>query len=580
MKTNIISIISAMVMIILIQSCHDPKTMVSNGDQRGILSMTAKFVNDESSENSFPADIDYESRTIKIRFPMYYPRASFDELQSDALKNVRVTASLSNNSVIEPALTTLDLTKNNYITVSNPQGVKTRYSVSGEIVELWDCQLEEIELSDGTAGIVDNTNHVVTLLATDYLEAQTATVRMSPHATISPDIETVPFDFNDEDAVLTVTAQNGVDKTEYTIVKGEPKKIPFGFREGSEELRWVKRWNEVGYTKLDAQTGFAVTDRYLVLNEKGTMQAVVLKASDGSDTGKRLDMSIIPNGMNHNMTSDNAGHILVNSRYGDPENTFKIWLFKDIDDKGELFINVSAWGASERISVYGDVTKDAVIYAPLSGSSIQVVRWFIKNGVVGPSEIITLSGVGGGVNNVDIAPTSATDPNADFYAVFYATANGKRGPVLYNGANKTISGVGKTNTKKRNESDGGLTDAGNWIMNACDYVEFNKSKYFMHNSVNTFTWGRNDYIYLLDVSVGDFSKELFMTNEHNGAVSLLVDVSTEDSLYGAMAAGNVGKAVNCNDARLWVSDTGFYMYGYFLFTNGYIGCIRVDCIKY
>ncbi|MDE6153738.1 MAG: DUF5018 domain-containing protein, partial [Muribaculaceae bacterium] len=242
-------------MAMLVQGCHDPKEVVSSGDPKGILKVTAKFIEDESSENSFDADIDYDAKTITVRFPMYYPLASFNELQPEDITNVRLTASLSNNTTIEPALTTLDLSKTNYITVKNPQGVKTQYTVKGEIVPLWDCDLLEIELSDGTPGIIDEKNHVITLVATTELEPQTAIVKYSPHATLSPDIENEIFDFNNEYAKLTVIAQNGVDKKEYSIVVGEPKRLPFGFRTDSESLRWVKRWDQVGYTKQYAQPG-------------------------------------------------------------------------------------------------------------------------------------------------------------------------------------------------------------------------------------------------------------------------------------------------------------------------------------
>lgn len=569
-------------MAVLTQSCHDPKELVSNGDPNGILKVTAKFVDDESAENTFDSFIDYDNHTITVRFPMYYPRESFNELKPEDISNVRLTASLSNNTTIEPALTTLDLSKTNYITVKNPQGIKTRYAVKGEIVPLWECDLLEIELSDGTPGIIDEKNHVVTLVATDALEPQTAIVKYSPHATLSPDIENEIFDFNNEDATLTVTAQNGVDKKEYSIVVGEPKRLPFGFRSESESLRWVKRWDQVGYTKQGAQTGFGVTEKYLVLNEVGTMQAVVLKASDGTDTGKRLDMSKIPNGMNYNMTSDHAGNIIVNSKYSSESPLFKLWVFKDIEDKGTELISQSVYGAGERVSVYGDVTKDAVIIAPLHGTSLQACRWFITGGVLGKPEVITFTGVDQTpYANVDIAPTSATNPNADLYSVFYATTGGKRGPVRFNGATKAVASVGNPNTKKRDDADGGLADAGNWVMNACDYREFNNGKYLLHNSVNTFSWGDNDRMYLIDLSSGKMTDEVLKSSATDGSISFFVDKAASPSgIYGAMAAGFTGVAGNCNDARLWVSSTGFYMYGYFLFTNGYIGCIRVDCIQY
>ncbi|MDE7386529.1 MAG: DUF5018 domain-containing protein [Muribaculaceae bacterium] len=573
MKTKILSILTAAGMTLLFQGCHDPEVVSSNGDERGILALTAQIVGDDSSANNFQGVIDYENHTILVRFTETYPVESDSPMDPELIKNVRLTAALATNATIEPALTTMDLSKTNYITVTNAQGVKTRYSVTGEILPYWESTMTDMTLESGLSCIIDHELNVITILtAEEDLEPQTATFEFSPHATVVPDISVEPFDFDAEGAYITVYAQNGVDKTVYTFAKGEPNKIQFGFREGSQTVLWTKTWKQAGYTIQDAQTGFGVTNNYLILNEKGNMQAIVLDAKKGTDTGKRLDMSIIPNGMNHNMTSDNAGNIIVNSKFNDKEAMFKLWVFKGLDDPGTLLIDQSVYGAGERVSVYGDITKDAVIVTTLNGTSLQACRWFVKDGVLGKSEVFTLSGIASTPwGHADIAPTSATDPTADYFSVFYATVNGKRGPVMYNGATNAPKVIGLPNTKKReSESDGGQADAGNWIMNACDYVEFNKNMYFFHNSVNTFPWGENDMLFFLDVTSGDD-----MTKE---CINMFWNGLNLNHQVGAMNAGFTGVAGNGNDVRLWVDESGFFMYGYFLFTNGYIGCFRVDCI--
>ncbi|MDE6085449.1 MAG: DUF5018 domain-containing protein, partial [Muribaculaceae bacterium] len=315
MKTKILSAISALaLMVTSLSGCHDPEKFVSNGDPKGILKLTASMVGDELTENSFEAEIDHDKGTIVIVFPYNYPRATDDLMTMDMLKNVRLTASLSSNSTIEPALTTIDLNKTNVITVKNPQGIKKQYTITADIRYNNECELDEIELANGVAGIVDQATGVITLITPDDIEPQTATCVTSFHATVSPDIANEPFDFEAEGAKITITAQNGIDSREYTFTKGDPKLLPFGIREGSEVLRWVKRWDEVGYVNKDDHTGIAVSEKYIILNEPGVMQAVVLKASDGTDTGMRLDMGIIPTGLNYNMTSDAAGHIIVNSK--------------------------------------------------------------------------------------------------------------------------------------------------------------------------------------------------------------------------------------------------------------------------
>ncbi|MDE5635030.1 MAG: DUF5018 domain-containing protein, partial [Muribaculaceae bacterium] len=292
MKTKILSVISALAMVILLQGCHDPKEVVSSGDPKGLLKLTAKIPGDDSADNNFDAEIDYDAKSIVVVFPRNYPIASDDLLPEDALKNIRLTASLSSNTVIEPALTTMDLSKTNYITVKNPQGVRTQYSIHGEIRDYWECTLEEITLADGTDGIVDDVNNVVMLITPDAtmgIDPQTAQVSVSPHATVIPDIANEPFDFDADGAKITVVAQNGVDKKEYTFVKGLPQKLPYGVNPSTARLMWAKKLSELGLAPVGGgsvagvHNGIAVTDKYIVINETGNMSAIVLDAKTGND---------------------------------------------------------------------------------------------------------------------------------------------------------------------------------------------------------------------------------------------------------------------------------------------------------
>ncbi|MCS2578121.1 hypothetical protein [Bacteroides faecis] len=47
--------------------------------------------------------------------------------------------------------------------------------------------------------------------------------------------------------------------------------------------------------------------------------------------------------------------------------------------------------------------------------------------------------------------------------------------------------------------------------------------------------------------------------------------------YGGNALG-VQNGNGAGDVALRVSPDGYYMYIYFMFTNGYVGCISCDCI--
>lgn len=560
MKTRILSVIAVFGLLASLTGCHDPEKVVSNGDENGILSLTGNFVNEEIY---FTSEIDHTARTITMVFPYNYPEESDNLMDVDALKAVQLRASMSNNSIIEPALGTWDLTKEHKITITNHLGVKHVYTLKGEIRKNNACDIMELTIPDAALnGIVNHDQATVTLITTDQVGTLTGEYKLSPHATLVPDIAVEPFDFDAEDAKLTVVAQDGVTKKEYTIIKGEPTKLLSGMRPGSEKLLWVKKLADIGCVKRNIQAGIGVTDDYVVINEKGMTDAVVLSTKDGSVV-TRMNLSTIPTNMNHSMTSDDAGHIIVNS-YGN-EGTFYVWVYDNIDAQPRAIITQGMYGVGQRVSVIGDVTKDAVIVAPVNGTSLDFYRWAVKDGVVGNYELVHLNGVTSSVwGNADIAPTSATNPNADYYAVFYAQANGTRAPFCYNGSTNSMKYAGLWNTEKNS-----LDDAGNWIMNACDFKEFNRAKFFFYNSVNTFSWGTNDLLYLMDVSGSNLTTH---------AVDFSDTGMGLNGNYGGKAGGTKGQAGNANDMRLWVSSDGYYMYCYFMFTNGYIGCVRVDCI--
>ena len=97
MKNKIISVLSMTVLLFGLSGCQTPQYLESNVVRLGITSMTAKFPNDNSSENEFPAEIDYTNHVIKLVFPYNYPTTSDIVLPESALKRVRVSASLEPN---------------------------------------------------------------------------------------------------------------------------------------------------------------------------------------------------------------------------------------------------------------------------------------------------------------------------------------------------------------------------------------------------------------------------------------------------------------------------------------------------
>lgn len=554
MKSKIYSLLSALMLLAGLSACQSPEKLVSTGDEHGILQMKAFFIDDERTENEFNAVIDYDARLITIIFPYNYPRVSDNVLSAEWLTNVRVTAVLSNNSTITPELTTLDLTHDNIITVTNPFGVSTDYTVRAEVRKSDECDLLEFSIpSAGLDGIIDHEAGTVTLLAVENVGAHTAKYEVSAHATISPDPTLMPIDFDADDAKVTVIAQDGVTMRDYRFIKGEPTKLLSGMRAGSEKVMWIKKLSELNVTALNTAAGIGVLEDKIVINEKGNNQAVVISRSDGSVIGT-MDLSIT-GGQNHYMTSDHAGHIMVNTWGSD--GILRVWIFDGLTNGRELF-STAAYGCGSHLSVYGDLTGDAIITGGISGTNFKFLRWKVTKGVVGPAETVTCNGIPGTIwANSDIISTSATNANADYLVCLYGAINGLRGPAMFNGTTDKV----KFQTVEDISS--------NWVLNACDYVKFNKGEFAIHNTVNTFTWGTDDSVYFYDISGSNFATP---------AVDFSATGLDINGNYGARACGNIGIANNCNDVRLWPSADGFYLYAYFMFTNGCIGCVRVDCI--
>ena len=58
---------------------------------------------------------------------------------------------------------------------------------------------------------------------------------------------------------------------------------------------------------------------------------------------------------------------------------------------------------------------------------------------------------------------------------------------------------------------------------------------------------------------------------------MVVGIKVDDN-YGAKDQGNPPGLIGAaNGIELQVSEDGYYMYIYFMFAKGAVGCVRVDC---
>lgn len=554
MKNKIVSIISAIAFLIGLNACHSPEEFVPNTDRKAISNLTVSFPNDDRDENSFTSEIDYTNHVITVVFPYNYPRQSYNVLEKSALKNMRVIADLDNNAYVSPTLLFMDLTKENFITVKDQTGVSTEYKVVAEIRKSKECSITKFDLvSPNMSGVIKETGQTISLISLEDIGTALANITISHGATISPDPTTTALNY-DQNQQFTVTAQNGVDKKTYTVKKEIPEKISAGIRGNSAKLLWAKKLTDVGITTTNMATGLAVINNYVVINDRGN-NAIYLDRKTGANAGVINISSFAGSLTNFYATADEGNNILFTNLTPNAGSSFVVWRVNGVSGTPVKYIDYpTAAALGRKLSVIGSLDGNAIITVPVSGSSGQFARWQVTNGTLNSQapEFITAQGVGGWGNNADIIYSDPTNPTSDYFGAFYTTP---RSLTWFDGNTNAIKATGPE-------------ISANWLQNAVDYITFNKVAYVASNSVNSFTWGSDDSVYLFDLSANTLKNQPI----NFGASGLNITGN-----YGAKALGNQNPN-GTGDVVLRPSADGYYLYIYFMFTNGYVGCIQCDCI--
>lgn len=552
MKNNIFKLIMALASILfLIGGCQSPEELIPSVSRDGINSITASFMGDDSSENSFSSEIDHNNGIITIVFPYNYPRTSNNVLTLADLDHMRVSANLDDNVTISPALLYMDLTKENLITITDQTKTKKQYKVVAEIRKSAESAITSFELiGPGLTGVVNEENKTISIIAIDEIGPTLAKVSLSHGATMSPDPREVELDYNEE-VKITVTAQNGTSTSVYTVKKDVPAKVEIGMREGSGKVLWAKKLqSDLGIVPLNLTGGLAVTKDHVVINTRGE-ESIYLNRKTGEKEGTLNMSSIVGSLTNFYNTADDDGNIFVNN-LAPNAGSFKIWRIKDVTSTPELYIEYNGGEAlGRKISIKGSVDKDAIITAPIYGEGKHFLRWEVKNGALVSTtpEKLTISGIEGAAwwNNADIVYSNPSDVNSDYFAAYYTPP---RKLAWVDGVTHAVKAWGPE-------------ISGNWIVNAVDHAMFNNNAYVVQNSINSFTWGSDDTILLFDAS---------STNSISTPI-WKAPIGT----YGGK--DNAGQNANgTGDVVLKVSDDGYYMHLYFMFTNGQVVCVQFDAI--
>lgn len=533
--------------------CQQVEDLTPSISRDGINSMKGSFYGDESSDNNFISEIDYEQGIITIVFPYNYPLLSNNVLTTEDLTHVRVDANLDDNVTISPALLYLDFTKENFITVIDQTKKKKDYKIVAEIRKSAEAKITNYELKElGLTGIIDNDVKTISLISIESIGEALADVTISHGATINPDPREVAINYDNEFTV-TVTAQNGITKNIYTVKKNVPPKVEFGLRIGSGKVLWSKKLQaDLGISVLNQTNGIAVVKDYVVVNTRN-QPSIYLNRKTGATAGAMSNMSPILGSLtNFYTTADDEDNILV-CNLAPNGGTFKVWSMNGVSGAPQLLIDWVESGTNpigRKLSVKGSIDGDAIITAAILAAGNKFARWQIKDGTILSQipEIVTITGIGGSwVNNADVVSTNPSDLSGDYFVSYYAE------PRKF----AWVDGI--TNTAKA----WGPGISPNWIQNAADYTIFNNCPYAANSSINSFTWGSDDAVYLFDVS----STSTF------GASIWTAPIGT----YGGKDNGGQN-ANGTGDVALKVSDDGYYMYLYFMFTNGCVVCVQFDCI--
>lgn len=542
-------------------SCQQPDFKVSEAEAtKAINSITASFIDDTSEENHFKSEIDYDNHVITIVFPYTYPANTKYNLTKDDLKKVKVVANLDDNCFIEPSILIMDLTQDNIITVINQKKERTDYIVRGEIRKSNACAVTAFKLVDeNLVGVVNESTKVISIIKDEAPAKQLAEVELSFGATITgTDPTKVACDYS-KDVKFTVTAQDGKTTAEYTVKVQLPSTLEKGMRPGSGKILWN---NKIVDTYAPAtplmMTSMAVIKDYIVLNTRNEDMMVVNRKTGAKEGTIKLPFKSSLG--NFKATGDSSDNILVTNL---DSKEIVVYRIKGINGTPTEYIRYNVGGNSygRGISVIGSLDKDAVITMPRFGDAgWYFLRWTVTGGVLNTEpELVTINSslnAGGWVYNCDVVATDPSNPKSDYFVNSYAkltggtTASEDRGTIWIDGA---------TNKDKCHSP----YTSSNWVRNALDYVKFNGVGYLIANSVNSFTWGADDMIYLYDLGDANLDNIVW---------------KSEAGIYGSMSNITQANGNACSDVALRLSDNGYYMYAYFFFAGGQLVCVQFDCL--
>ena len=558
------TILTMLTLALVATSCHKPEYVKPTADRQGLTSLTAiftfgPFVDQELAKLTIEDDSqDY----FVIPIPYYFPASSENQTLA-YMTSVRVQAELQPNFKLDPPLGVLDLTDEHKFTLTDPFGNSRQIIITGQRVKSADCEVLSFSLDNPkVSGVIDKTAKTIVLPTGDDVSHCTATISVSPHATVSPDLSK-PRDYTNP-VKITVTAHDGKTTAEYTVQTGAPEKMESGININSIEklfnLDPVTRmglppYNESVYISLASIEGNLIVCL-------GNGSAPVYFDGISGDRKGFVNLGSAPADV---IANDEGGHLLFASyaQGGDNRETVNIWKTSSVSDAPVLFHsfdNPIDVPIGHRMKIMGDVEKNAVITFTAEGiesvtSTAKAVYLTVKGGAVTSVDVVDFASVTGGwgpapVHIGTVVPASV-EPGLDgwFYDYYNGNADAEGNYLLHYctaaGADNIVARLGN----------------GNYNPNCLDSKGFNNCRYMVLLIVSHFPQWVGPMLYMFDIT-DPASTALLVSNEN---------LAWTQKGTNGVAAG---------DVILSPSADGYKLYMYFYDHNSQAaGGYVVDCIK-
>ena len=547
---------------LLAASCVKPEFVEPTASRQGLTSLEAIFTfgpyRDQTMGLLTITDDSQERFVIPV--PWFYPETSDDETTLYMTK-VRVKAGLEPNYSIDPPITLLDLTEENWFTFTDPDGNSRQICITGERVKYAACELQAFSIDEpALTGVIDASARKVSLVSADDLSSCTAVAQISAHATISPD-PAEPRSYNTP-VEFTVTAHDGTTTSTWTVVKEQPEKIDYGFN--STTVTPLFNFDPASHLSFPAYTETV----YPTMAMAGGKLVVCLGNGTpvylNSVTGVREGEINLGSATAAAIASDEGGNMLI-CNHAESNGTVNIWKTRSVTEAPELFhsfTNESDTPMGYKMKIMGNIDTEAQIVITNEGiDGVTISSRFtaitVSNGAVTStvSKDIATTGLGWGaapVHNTAVV-ASSVNPEDGYYLSYYDPNQ-----LTWINGNLVIGAQMPTDIA-------GSVANGNVNANSLDSKAFNNARYVAWFITSHFPmWGAGPQLYLYDISNPS------VIVEHKPVLA-----NSAIEWYQTAASG-----VAAGDVIISPSADGFMLYVYYYDHNsGVIGGYSADCIK-